>query len=428
MVIVNRDELAAGDRFREDALDIVEAGLKACKVENIMGSVVEEDRICVEGVEYRVQDYERVHVVGFGKASGSMACELESRWRDRIADGVVISYPNPGCRAIRVLEGTHPMQSEGNIRASEELLDIVSNAGERDLIVCLISGGGSAMFTKPVADIALEDLVRTNRLLLDSGGDINEINAVRKRIDYVKGGGLARACNCKVVSLIISDVVGDRLDVIASGPTVRDSTTFEEAIGVLEKYGLEDRVPRRVLEWLREGVESEREDGEGFEHVSNHVIGGNGTARKAAADCAAELGYDVIDRGESEGEARELGGEHARRLEGCGKRTMLLSGGETTVTVTGTGKGGRNQDYVLGFLAQAKTPFVVCAVDTDGIDGYTDAAGALADHRTLENGLDPREYLKDNDPYNFFKQSNSLVFTGKTGTNVNDLRVAIKPG
>ncbi|MFH1403314.1 MAG: DUF4147 domain-containing protein [Candidatus Altiarchaeota archaeon] len=433
MIIRDMDSIIGGDNSRKDAIGIIEAGIKASLVENLMSGLIEEGVINAGSSRYDLGEYARVFVVGFGKASASMALFLEENLGEYIEGGVVISKRDPGCRRISVLTGSHPIVSDANVRASERLIGYLNDAGEGDIIICLISGGGSALLTKPADGVSLEDYVSVSRMLLNSGASIDEFNAVRKHLDELKGGGLLKYCGkASVLSLVISDVVGDRLDVIASGPTCPDESTFSDSVRILRDYGLWNKIPESIGRRLDDGVKgllSENPKGgdQSFNRVVNQVIGGNRQARKAALDKAGELGYNTVDLGEEYGESRTLAAKHARMLEGVGKATCLVSGGETSVTLTGSGMGGRNQEYVLGFLEACKTDFTVCAVDTDGIDGFTDAAGAIADNSLKGHGLDAGEYLSHNNSHEFFRKTGALVYTGETGTNVNDLRVILTP-
>jgi glycerate-2-kinase len=312
------------------------------------------------------------------------------------------------------------------------------------LIVTLISGGGSALLVAPQDGISLADKQRTTSLLLNAGVDIGELNTVRKHLSRVKGGRLAEAAfPATVVSLILSDVIGDRLDVIASGPTAADPTTFGEALGIFERYRLSEAVPPPVMELLRRGdrgdiPETPKAGSLFLDRIENIIVGSNRQALEAAARSARELGFTVeILSAELTGEAREVGRQLARQALAAASSKAgnaghcLLAGGETTVTVRGQGKGGRNMELALAFAIEIEglPGITLLSAGTDGTDGPTEAAGAIVDGGTVararEKGLDPREYLDNNDSYTFFKTCGGLLVTGATGTNVMDLQIVL---
>jgi len=397
---------------------------------------------------YRDGDFRRLLTVGFGKASPSMAAAFAESLGDLIDSGMVITKyghslaPAPG--RIAVCEAGHPVPDSNGLRASEELIGLARAADERTLIVTLISGGGSALLVAPQDGISLADKQRTTSLLLQAGADISELNTVRKHLSRVKGGRLAEvAFPATVVSLILSDVIGDRLDVIASGPTAADPTTFGEALGILERYRLSEEVPPPVMALLRRGnrgdlPETPKAGSPFLDRVENIIVGSNRQALEAAARAARELGFTVeILSAELSGEAREVGRQLARQtLAAASSKSRnaglcLLSGGETTVTVRGQGKGGRNMELALAFAIEieGQPDITLLSAGTDGTDGPTDAAGAIVDGKTVararEKGLDPREYLDNNDSYTFFKTCGGLFITGATGTNVMDLQILV---
>jgi hydroxypyruvate reductase len=321
------------------------------------------------------------------------------------------------------------------------MVDLLRTAGARDLVITVISGGGSALVDLPAENIDLAQLRELTDGLLRSGATINEMNAVRKHLSLVKGGGLARiASPARVVSLILSDVVGNPLDVIASGPTVPDTTTFRDAWRVLERYGLADSVPRPIANRLRAGMRGEvpetpKEGDPIFDRVQNVVVASNDLAAEAATARARELGFNSLLLSTFvEGEAREVGklfAAIARELAAfgrpCPRPACIVAGGETTVTVRGGGKGGRNQELALSAAIKIAgvDDVMIVAAATDGSDGPTDAAGAIADGSTVaratDAGLDPADYLARNDSYSFFERLGDLIKTGPTNTNVNDL-------
>ena len=350
----------------------------------------------------------------------------------------------PGAVALPVIEAGHPLPSAGSVAAGQAALRLLHEAGEHDLVICLISGGGSALLTCPAPGISLADLQATTNRLLRSGATIAELNAVRKHLDRVKGGGLVRAANgATIVSLILSDVVGDPLDVIASGPTVADPTTYAEAWDVLARHGLLDTVPDAVKAHLQAGQRGERPEtlksGDArLARVHHVIVGSLRLAAAAVVDAAAARGWHArLLSTTVEGEAREVARlaaavaqEVVRDGRPVPRPACLVWGGETTVTVRGAGRGGRNQELALAAaLALDGWPVGVFTLATDGVDGPTAAAGAWADGTTVARaralGLDARQHLADNDAYPFFAALDDLVLTGPTGTNVNDLLVML---
>jgi glycerate 2-kinase len=380
----------------------------------------------------------RVFGLGIGKASIPMMEALAERIL--LAGGLAItkfaSGPSTSLRIDResftVLEGGHPVPDARSLHAGERVLEFVSSLEEKDTLVCLISGGGSALVTAPY--VPLEDLQTLTSLLLSSGAPINEINTLRRQLDRLKGGGLARATPAKIISLILSDVIGNPLEAIASGPTVRDPTTKVDAIAILKKYSIEDKIPKSILDVLL-SVPSLAVASNGAtitERVQNVIIGDNKLASVAALEQAKQEGFHAeILTNELQGEARDAGRELAHRLrEERSKRTRpfcLIAGGETTVTIMGEGNGGRNQELALSAVDNLRglENSMLVALATDGDDGPTDAAGAVVTGESAQRaealGLDPANFLSRNDAYPFFDALGDLLKTGPTGTNVNDL-------
>jgi glycerate-2-kinase len=331
---------------------------------------------------------------------------------------------------VKTLVADHPIPTERNLEATDQALSMINRCEEEDLLIVLISGGGSALFCKP--RIPLADLQKLTDSLLKSGADIKEINTIRKHLSYVKGGQLVRLAKCEISSYIISDVVGDPLEFIASGPTVPDSTTYNDTKDILRKYNLWDSVSLSVRDLINRGINGELPEtpkpGEAiFERVSNKIVANNSKACMAIKDKSEELGYrSTILSTELTGETREVGKrliDYARKMRAG---TVLIAGGETTVKVRGFGKGGRNQEMVLSVVENiADTDFLFSAFATDGIDGNSDAAGAIADGYTKERAKERRmkieDYLQNNDSYHFFKGLDDLLITGDTGTNVMDI-------
>jgi hydroxypyruvate reductase/glycerate 2-kinase len=394
----------------------------------------------------------RILVLGAGKAGSAMAAAVETVLAERLTkvDGLA-NVPAETVIPLRKIRlhaarpaGSNKPTPEG-VAGAEEILRLAHGAGPDDVALCLISGGGSALLPAPAAGLTLADKQAVTALLHVCGATINEMNAVRKHLSLIKGGRLAQAfAGKKLFSLIISDVIGDPLDVIASGPTAADPTTFAQALAVLEKYKLMDKVPAAVLSHLCRGVADEISETLKVlpENVSNLVIGNNAKALAAAQAKAEALGYRVLNLGSFiEGETREVAIGHAGIVRSIRKDGVplappacILSGGETTVTLSPNhGRGGRNQEYVLAALgklgAEETRGVVLLSGGTDGEDGPTDAAGASADEQTLAKaaarGLDWRAFLKRNDAYSFFEQTGGLIKSGLTRTNVMDVRVTL---
>lgn len=392
---------------------------------------------------YDIAGFRRIFVVGAGKAGAPMSQAVESILGDNLTTGLVnVKY---GCIAptsrITINQAGHPLPDTSGQDGARRIAQILQSAAEDDLVICLISGGGSALLTLPVPGVSLHDLASLTSSLLASGATINEINTVRKHLSQVKGGLLARlACPATVITLILSDVVGNPLDVIASGPTVPDPSTFQDAWNVIGKYGLESTIPTSVETALQEGIRGQRDDtpkpGDPiFAKVNNIIVASNYLAARAAERAAKDLGFaTLLISTYLEGEAREV----AKVLAGIAKEmkdsgnplrppACVIAGGETTVTIKGTGRGGRNTELALSaaIAIQGLAGTMIFSAATDGSDGPTDASGAFAFGDTIsrasEIGLNPFAYLQNNDSYNFFARLGDLAISGPTNTNVNDL-------
>lgn len=432
-------------KMREHALQIFRAGLQAVDpVEAINRHVKLNDHVLlIADRRFDLKNYDRILVVGAGKAGAPMAKAIEDLLRDRIADGVIVVKDGHGLplKKIKVCEASHPVPDDRGVQGTKEVLGLVEKAGKRDLVICLISGGGSALLIAPVEGISLEDKQETTRLLLACGATIHEFNTVRKHLSRAKGGRLAQmAYPATVASLILSDVVGDDLDVIASGPTVPDSSTFQDAEQILKGYGIWDQVAPAVRNHLVKGSSGEIEDtpksGHAvFQQCSQMLVGTNLQALIAAGREAQRLGYHpLILSSKVEGEAREvarfytaIASEILSSANPLKPPACVLAGGETTVTLTGGGRGGRNQEFALAAAMAINEidGIIVLSGGTDGTDGPTDAAGAMADGTTLararKKGLDAKDFLQRNDSYNFFQKLDDLLMTGPTRTNVMDI-------
>jgi glycerate 2-kinase len=447
-------QLADTDRKRRDKIwDILSAALAAVDPAQAIRQNVrlEGDSLQIGQRSYDLSGYERIFVAGGGKAGSPMVAAIEEILGQRVTAGLVNvkhGYLPPEAaevRRVEIVEAGHPTPDEAGRRGAERMLEMFHQTSggltEKDLVICLISGGGSALMTLPQPAISLADVQALTGALLRCGATINEINAVRKHISRIKGGQLARLVHpAQVVSLILSDVVGNPLDVIASGPTVPDTTTFAQAYGVLEKYHLLDKVPASIVEHLTAGVagkiaETPKEGDAIFATVYNLIVGSNEIAAQAALNRARELGFNTqLLSTYVEGEAREVAKvlasvakEMAKSGQPIPRPACLVVGGETTVTITGEGKGGRNQEMALAaaLAIEGWEDVMVVTLATDGTDGPTDAAGGVATGETVawarELRLDPEEYLANNDSYHFLEALGELIITGPTNTNVNDL-------
>lgn len=432
-------------KLRSDAMTIFQSALAAVDPEEAVRRHlrIDGETLSLEGRRYDLGACERILVVGAGKAVAPMAKALEDMLGDRIDSGVLVVKDGHGLplKKIHVREASHPVPDERGVAGTLEILKLLDGAGPRDLVLCLISGGGSALLIAPAEGITLPDKQATTRSLLACGATIHEINTIRKHLSRAKGGQLARAAHpAGVLSLILSDVVGDDLDVIGSGPTVPDRSSFEDTMEIFKRYEIWDRIPAPVRDRVAQGVkgalpETPKPGDPAFDGCAQVLVGSCLRALTAAAESAERLGYrSLILSSKVEGEAREV----AKAFAAIGKEVLssdhplkppacILTGGETTVTLQGDGRGGRNQEFVLaGALALDGTDrVVVLAGGTDGTDGPTDAAGALADglsiRRAKAQGMDPHAFLKRSDSYHFFKPLDDLIITGPTRTNVMDV-------
>ena len=428
---------------REAARAIWQAALGAGEVTPLIAAALarEGDRLRAGPLTLDVSRVRHVIVLGCGKASGAMACAVEGALGEWITGGFVVvkdGYRVP-TRVVEVAEAGHPVPDPRGLAASSRLLALAREARVEDLVVFLVSGGGSALTPAPSPPITLEEKQAVTRLLLAAGATIGELNAVRKHVSLLKGGQLARAAApARVLTLALSDVIGDPLDVIASGPTAPDPTTFGDALGVLRRRRVLDRIPAAVRERLEAGLRGEVEEtpkpGDPlFDRVTNLVIGNNTLIVDGAVAAARRLGYrsELVSRA-LEGEARKVARDLVERARTLEPPACLVAAGETTVTVRGSGRGGRCQEFALAAALEiADDPaLTVLAAGTDGTDGPTDAAGGLVDGTTVGKGraagLDAAEALADNDAYGFLRESGDLVVTGPTNTNLLDLYIVLR--
>lgn len=406
------------------------------------------NQLSISGRSYNLDDYERIIVIGAGKAGSPMVEAIEEIIPDRQLDGLVITKEgyisecsSPTLRRIQLVEAGHPIPDGRGITGTNQIIQMLKPTNQETLVICLLSGGGSAMLVSPVEGVSLHDLQILTTELLRCGASINEINTLRKHLDQVKGGNLARlAAPAHVMSLVLSDVVADPLDVIASGPTVPDTTTFDDAKQILEKYQIIEKIPRSIYKHISHGVDGFKPENPKpadpiFQNVNNVIIGSNQLAAQAALDRAKVEGLNTIFLTSFlQGEASQAGrfvAALARQIAKDGnpvpRPACILLGGETTVTLAGDGKGGRNQELALGSVGDlAGLPdIVVVSLATDGGDGPTDAAGAVVTGESLRRaqkaGLSVHASLAHNDAYHFFQSLDDLLLIGPTNTNVNDL-------
>ncbi len=408
---------------------------------------LKESVIKIGEVDYFLNQFKHIWVIGAGKASARMAKAIEECLSDRITGGLVIVKYGYGetLKKILVKEAGHPIPDQAGISATRELMDLAKTLEKEDLAINLISGGGSSLLVAPADGVSLEDQQTITELMLRSGMKIGEINLVRKHLSRVKGGRLAEILYpATVISLIFSDVIGDRLEVIASGPTAPDSTTYSEAIGLVRKYQLWDQIPESVRKVLTLGAagklsETPRADHPAFSRAQNLVIASNRLSLESARYCASKLGFNTVLLSSAiQGEARELAkvyGSIFREMLKSGNPikppACVIAGGEPTVTVKGKGKGGRSQELALAVAMeiQGMEGALFVSAGTDGTDGPTDAAGAVADWETISRAwareMDPDRYLSENDSYNFFQPLGDLIITGPTRTNVMDVHILL---
>jgi len=419
--------------LRRQALRIFRAALKAA----------DPAEAVLRHVRLDPRRYRNIFVIGAGKATAQMARAIERLLGARISGGEINVKDGHGAklRRIRINECGHPIPDQRGVAGARRIAQIASQAGPEDLVICLISGGASALLPLPASGVTLAEKQKTTRLLLQCGASIHEINCVRKHISRIKGGQLARlAYPATLLTLILSDVIGDDLDVIGSGPTVPDRSTFPDASAIFEKYRLWTKLPRSVRDRLSSGAEETPKPGDKlFEKTRNVVVGSNALAVDAAAEEARRLGYHTLVLSTFiQGEAREAARVHAAIAKEISthnrpvaRPACVISGGETTVTIRGKGLGGRNQEFALAAAIDIAglRGTVILSAGTDGTDGPTDAAGAIVDcttiYRAKELGLDASMFLANNDSYHFFEATGDLIKTGPTGTNVADIQLIL---
>lgn len=447
--LIKNGETLLNQKARALALKSLESALDKANPKQLIKSklLLKNSMLKAANHTFDLKKIKNIYVIGGGKASGSMAEALEEILNKHIKKGLV-NVPKGSPHKTNIIEfhdASHPVPDETGVEGTQRMLEMAEQAEENDLVICLISGGGSSLMPLPRSEISIVNKREITNALLKCGATINEINTVRKHISDFKGGWLAKkAYPATVLNLILSDVIGDPLDFIASGPTVPDSTTFSDAVNVLKKYGLWDKAPASIRKVLSDGEkglisETPKKGDKIFKKVFNVVVGNNRFASFAALEYLKSEGLNTLLLTTTlEGEARHVGvmlTSIAREISVSGnpilKPAGIIAGGETTVTVKGKGLGGRNQEIALAAAQKLNNMdgAVVASISTDGIDGPTDAAGALADGKTLVKAakmrLTPEKFLAKNDSYHFFSKLGDLIFTGPTGTNVNDISVIV---
>jgi hydroxypyruvate reductase len=434
--------------LREDARAIFDAGLAAADPHLLLESGLQE---VSEGFRFRDEPFVfplpgpegRIRVAGAGKAAGSLARALEGRLLDREYSGRIVVKHGHGVPLSRIVveEGGHPLPDEAGLRATSRLLAELDDCRAEDRVFFLLTGGASALLVAPAEGITLDDKIQTTDLLLRSGADIRELNAVRKHLSEVKGGRLAeKVAPAPILALVVSDVIGDDLSSIGSGPAVADPTTFENCLQIVARYGLGEKLPPRVLRRLEAGARGELREtpkpgDPALTRARHAILASNRLSLQAAQAKASSLGFEAeIFRADMVGDVHGVARDFAARLRELrerGKRAALLAGGELTLVVKGSGLGGRNQELALAcaVLLQKTAGLTVLAAGTDGTDGPTDAAGAFADGETVDRArrlrLDANAVLANNDSYRLLDALGDLLRTGPTGTNVNDLLIGL---
>lgn len=397
----------------------------------------EQNRLICGGELYLLDQFEQVYLLAFGKAALPMSTALVEILGKRLTKGWVVPkyVSDDHDPRLTIQPGSHPLPDENSLQAGEMLLEAARSFTANDLVFCLISGGGSALVTVPSPGVSLADMRELTRQLLACGARIDEINTLRRHLDLIKGGGLAKhIAPAQLASLILSDVVNSPLEAIASGATAPDPSTLQDVRSILSKYGLVNKFPTSILKHFDQQLETPKPGDELFSKVKNILVGSNELAARAAAEQAQQFGFKLIDLGNAwQGEAREVAKILVEKLISAEQATLcMIAGGETTVTLQGAGKGGRNLELALAAvpLLAGLTDVMLVTLATDGEDGPTDAAGAVVTGETADRasalGLDPTAFLANNDSYHFFEKLGDLLQPGPTGTNVNDLTFLLR--
>ncbi len=439
-------------KLRKDALTILRyAILAADPYEAVRSEVFLRGETLITGqAHYDMRKFDRIHIIGMGKGSARMAQAMEAILGDRITDGLAVvkdGYLAP-LKKVEIREAGHPIPDARGQKSARKIIEILKKTGKRDLVIVLICGGGSALLPAPQEGVTLQDKQKLTDILLRCGATIREINALRKHLSALKGGRLARlASPSTVLSLILSDIVGDPVDAIASGPTAPDATTFRDCMDILKRYEIVKQTPKAIFAFIKRGMkgaiaETPKKGDQAFLRTHNVIVGNNLKSLKAASQKATQLGYNTLILSSMiEGETRDAAQFHAfvgkeilRSCNPVSSPACIISGGETTVTIRGSGLGGRNQEFALASAIEidALKNTVVLSAGSDGTDGPTDAAGAFSDSSTVKRAkkkkMNPFAYLENNDSYHFFKKLDDLIVTGPTNTNVMDIRIMLVEG
>jgi glycerate 2-kinase len=432
---------------RKEATEIFLAGVESVKPDNLIRRYVSviNNNLKIDKLDFDLSTISNIYVVGAGKASAAMAQTIEHILGSRITEGHIITKYEHSVplKFIGTTEAGHPVPDDNGIKGTGKILSIVKKAEKDDLVICLISGGGSALLADVPEGCTLDDLKKVSSILLKTGANITEMNCIRKHLSAVKGGQLSRAAApARVVSLILSDVIGDPLDVIASGPTAPDPSTFADALSIISKYNIGNEIPEHILQILKDGLVNKRQEtlkksDKILTLTTNLIIGTNKLALSTAQQKAESLGYDShIITNNLDSDVSEVASyitELAKHVcnQKTSNKTCLLFAGEPTVKVKGNGLGGRNQHLALmsAVLLKDIPDITFLSGGTDGSDGPTDATGAVVDSLTLQKafdlGLNPEQFIENSDSYSFFKQAGGLIITGPTQTNVMDLMIAL---
>jgi glycerate 2-kinase len=436
--------------LKDGLFQIIDSAIKSVKPDQLIPRkvILEGGYLVIDSSKFDLNRFEKIYVVGTGKASATMAFELEKLIGTKICNGIVSTkygHSTP-CNKIRIIESGHPVLDENGLRAGDEILKLVSEADENDLVICLLSGGGSSLLEKLPDEITLSELQIVFRALLKCGANIEEMNIVRRHLSKIKGGLLAEAIYpATSVSLILSDVINDPLEAISGGVTSPDPSTFQDALNIIAKYKIKDQIPENVLKYISMGTqgrisETIKTGNKIFEKVTNIILGNNKEALIIAKEKAESLGFNVLIHSDNiQGEARDIGKLAANIAKEIFKKNLPISkpacvliGGETTVKIVGAGKGGRNQELVLSAMIEmndSEFNYIIASCGTDGTDGPTDAAGAIASkeiwQRSKELDISPLPFLQNNDSYTFFEKTGGLIITGPTGTNVMDIIIIL---
>ncbi len=416
------------------ARKIFDAALKSVLPENFMSKSCSLDKnsLIVNDSTYNLDQYKNIYIFGSGKASYTMAKEIEGILKDKIHKGLVISpYDGGELQKIDVKVGSHPIPDKNSIDATKALLDMMAECHEDDLYIFLLSGGSSALMELPIEPITIDELQVATRLMLHEDMKIDDINVVRKHLSEIKGGRLAQKCLASGVVLVISDIIDNSLESIGSAPLYADSSTFEDTLNILQRKELFFKMPESVQNVIKSGIDKKLKESpkEVSKTVSHHIVASNELAKKSAREYALGMGLSVeLVKEHMQGEVSKMVEKFIETAK-TSQKECIIFGGECTVDLQGNGMGGRNQHAVLLMLKKLREynlDYTFLSASTDGVDGNSDAAGAVVDSKTDISTLDIDSYIKNFDSYNFFRQTNSLITTGKTGTNVIDLAIIIK--